>query len=157
MIVLKQRLSFWDIPCSFVGIIGAGNEKSAERAEMVSEGYRKFISHTCSLKKIQQLDDKNKSFQYLRSIDPLLTHVPLLPARLKFFEMVSGKPNAFLGGFQTNKPMVPFVADILGDLVRNFFGRTILKDVLKKKSSLYNLIQIDPLDKNTRKKSRKCR
>ena len=46
----------------------------------------------------------------------------------KFFEMVSGKRNAFLRGFQTNKPMVPFVTDTLGDLVRDFFGRIIIKE-----------------------------
>ena len=65
--------------------------------------------------------------------------------------MVSSKLNAFLRGFQTNKLMVPFIADTLGDLVLDFFGRIIVKDVLKKKSNLYNLIQINPLDKNIRK------
>ena len=87
------------------------------------------------------------SFQYLKS----MIHDPLLPAKLKLFEMVSSKLNVFLRGFQTNKPMVSFIADTLGDLVCDFFGRIILKDVLKKKSDLYNLIQINPLVKNIRK------
>ena len=69
-----------------------------------------------------------------------MIHEPLLPAKPKFFEMVSGKVNALLRGFQTNKPMVPFIADTLGDLARNLLGRIILKDVLKRKSNLYNLI-----------------
>ena len=47
--------------------------------------------------------------------------------------------------------MFPFIAYTLGDLVCDFFGKIILKDVLKKKSNLYNLIQINPLDKNIRK------
>ena len=98
------------------------NKESAERAEMILEGYCKFIAHTCSLKKSQQPNYKNKSFQYLKSI----IHCPLLPAKLNFFEMVPSKHNAFLRGFQTNKPMVPFVADTLGDLVCDFFGRIIL-------------------------------
>ena len=80
-----------------------------------------------------------------------MIHDPLLPAKLKLFEMVSSKLNVFLRGFQTNKPMVSFIADTLGDLVCDFFGRIILKDVLKKKSDLYNLIQINPLVKNIRK------
>ena len=88
---------------------------------MILEGYRKFITHTCSLKKSQQSDAKNISFQYLKS----MIHGPLLPAKLKSFEMVSGKLTAFLRGFQTNKSMVPFIADTLGDLVRHFFGRVI--------------------------------
>ena len=57
-----------------------------------------------------------------------MIHDPLLLAKLKFFEMVSGKRNAFLRGFQTNKPMVPFTTDTLGDLVRDFFGRIIIKE-----------------------------
>ena len=101
----------------------------------------------CSLKKSQQPNIKNRSFQYLKS----MIHDPLLPTKLKFFEMVSSKHTAFLRGFQTNKPMVPFIADTLGDLVSDFFGRIILKDVLKKKSNLYNLVQINPWDKNIRK------
>ena len=75
----------------------------------------------------------------------------MLPAKLKFFEMISGKLNVFLRGFQTNKLMVSFIADNLGDLVCDFFGRIFLKDVLKKKSNLGNSIQIVPLDKDIRK------
>ena len=73
-----------------------------------------------------------------------MIHDPLLPTKLKFFEMVSSRHTAFLTGFQTNKPVVPFIADTLGDLVSDFFGRIILKDVLKKKLNLYNLVQINP-------------
>ena len=62
-----------------------------------------------------------------------MIHDPLLPAKFKFFELVSGKFKAFLRGIQINKPMVPFIADTLGDLVRDLFGRIIVKDVLKKK------------------------
>ena len=54
-------------------------------------------------------------------------------------------------GFQTDAPMIPLMADAIGDLVRNFLRRIILKEVLKKCSSLYNLIQLNPLDKNIRK------
>ena len=70
-----------------------------------------------------------------------------------FFEMVFSKVNAFLRGFQSNKPMTPFIGDSLGDLVRDFLRRIILKSVLKKKSNLYNLIQINLSDKNIRKNS----
>ena len=74
----------------------------------------------------------------------------LLPAKLKFFKAVSGKLGTFLRGFQTNKHG-SFIADTLGDLIHDFFGRNIFKDILKKKPNLYNLVQIDLLDKNIRK------
>ena len=67
-------------------------KRSAERAGMIIKSYRKFITYICSLKKSQQPDGKNKSFQYLESV----IYDSLLPAKLKFFEMVSGKFNAFL-------------------------------------------------------------
>ena len=66
-------------------------ENGAERAEMILEGYCRFITHTCSLKKSQQPDGRNRSFQYLES----MIHDPLLSAKLKFFEMVSSKLNPF--------------------------------------------------------------
>ena len=81
---LEYPLQFcWDHWCK--------NEKSFERVEMMLEGYHKFITHTCSLKKSQQPDGKEQSFQYLKS----MIHDPLLPAKLKFIEMVSGKFTAF--------------------------------------------------------------
>ena len=80
-----------------------------------------------------------------------MIHDPLLATKLKFFEMVGGKMDSFFRGFQTDVPVIPFMADTIGDLVRNFLRRIILKDFFKKCSSLYNLIQLNPLDKNIRK------
>ena len=59
--------------------------------------------------------------------------------------MVSSKCNSILRRFQST--MVPFIADSLGDLFRDFFGRIISKDVLKKKLNLHSLMEIAPLDK----------
>ena len=84
--------------------------------------------HICNLKKSEQPDGKNKSFTRLKS----MKHDPWLAAKLKFFEMVAGKMNSFLRGFQTDVLMIPFMADTIGDLARNFLKRIILKDVLKK-------------------------
>ena len=80
-----------------------------------------------------------------------MIHDPLISAKLKFFEMVSHKLNAFLRGFQTDSPMVPFFADVLGGIVRDLLERIILKDVLRKATNLHQLVQIDPSDKNIRK------
>ena len=84
--------------------------------------------HICNLKKNEQPDGKNKSFTRLKS----MKHDPCLAAKLKFFEMVAGKMNSFLRGFQTDVLMILFMADTIGDLVRDFLRRIILKDVLKK-------------------------
>ena len=76
-----------------------------------------------------------------------MIHDPLL-AELKFFEIVARKMNSFLRGFLTDAPIIHFMADTIGDLVRDFLRRVILKDVLKNCSSLYNLIQLNALNKN---------
>ena len=61
------------------------------------------------------------------------------------------QPNTLLRGFQTDNPMVPFFADVLGGIVRDLLERIILKIVLRKVTDLYQLVQIDPSDKNVRK------
>ena len=53
---------------------------------MILEGYCKFMTHIFSLKKI-----KDKRFQYLKTII-------YDPAKLKFFQMVSGKLDGKLAG-----------------------------------------------------------
>ena len=78
-------------------------------------------------------------------------HHCLLAAKLKLFGMVAGKMNSFLRGFQADVPMTAFMADTIGDLVCDFLRRIVLKDILKKCSSLYNLIQLNLLDENIRK------
>ena len=105
------------------------------------------MNHVSTLRKNQQSESKNKSFIVLKK----MIHDPLIFSKLKFFEMVHHKLNAFLRGFQTDSPMVPFFADVLGGIVRDLLERIILKDVLCKATNLYQLIQIDPSDKNIRK------
>ena len=65
--------------------------------------------------------------------------------------MVSCKLNAFLWGFQTDRPIVAFFADVLGGIVHDLLERIILKEVLRKAANLYQLIQINPSDNNIRK------
>ena len=71
-------------------------------------------------------------------------HDPQISAKLKFFKIMSHKLNAFLWGFKTDSPMVPFFADVLDSIVRDFLEKIILKDVLHKATNLYQLVQMDP-------------
>ena len=105
------------------------------------------MTHASTLRKNQQPDGKNKSFIFLKK----MIYDPLISAKRKFFEKVSQKLNAFLRGFQTDSPMVPFFTDVLGGIVRDLLKRIILKAVLRKATNLYQLFQIDPSDKNIRK------
>ena len=58
----ENVLESLDCPLLLNGHRWCENEKSPESSEMILKGYRKFITHTCSLKKSQQLDGKNKAF-----------------------------------------------------------------------------------------------
>ena len=78
---------------------------------------KKFVTYLSSLK-------KSKSWQRLKT----MIHDPILPAKLKNFEMVSEKLNAFLRRFQTDKPMVSFTATILGDVVHDLLSWIILRE-----------------------------
>ena len=51
---------------------------------------------------------------------------PLFPAILLFFEEVARSLNAFLVVFQTDQPMVPFLAETLDELIRSLFSKFIL-------------------------------
>ena len=66
--------------------------------------------------------------------------------------MVSNKLNGFLEGFQTGKPMIPFMTDVPGDIIQDFLDRIILKVVFRKANTIYKLIQVKPQDKNIRKR-----
>jgi hypothetical protein len=139
-----------DYPLKFCGHRWCENEACAQKAETLIDGYKKFVTYISTLTKSKQPDPSNKSWQRLKT----MIHNPVLPAQLKFFEMVSGKLNAFLRGFQTDKPMVPFMTTILGDIVYDLLNRIILKDVLSKNNTLYKKLQLDLTDKNIRKPSK---
>ena len=80
-----------------------------------------------------------------------MIHNSLISTKLKFFKMVSHKLIAFLRGFQTDSPMVPICTDVLGAIVHDLLVRIIPKDVLHKATNLYQLVQIDPSNRNIRK------
>ena len=138
-----------EYPLQFCGHRWCENEDCARKAESLLDGYKKFVTYVSSLKKSKQPDANNKSWQRLKA----MIHDPILPAKLKFFEMVSEKLNVFLRGFQTDKPMVPFMATTLGDIIDDLLSRIILEDTLKKCDTLYQLLQLDIKDKNIRKPS----
>ena len=63
-------------------------------------------------------------------------------------ESVSWKLNEFLRGFQNEKPMLPFICEELGGLLRWCLDKFVLKDVLAKADSVKKLIKIDVEDSN---------
>ena len=61
---------------------------------------------------------------------------------------MSSKLNEFLRGFQTDQPMVPFLAETLKTLLRSFMHMFILKNVMLKADTQIKLLKIDVTDKS---------
>ena len=87
------------------------NENCAHRAEQVWPGFVKFIDYLNKLPKSQQ--PQGKSFKVLQDA----VKDPLIPAKLKLVEFIASKLNRFLTGFQTDQPMVPFLHDVLKEIL----------------------------------------
>ena len=81
----------------------------AERAIDVWEDVKEVTKFWMGLPKAKQPREDNKSYQRLKAAKT----DPLIPVKLKFFADVADELNKFLIPFQTDKPMVPFLAQSL--------------------------------------------
>ena len=70
----------------------------------------------------------NTSFEHLKkAIDD-----PIIPVQLVFFlQEIPSKLNSFLLAFQTDKPIIPFLVEVLQNLLRTLLTKFIKKDVLQ--------------------------
>ena len=78
---------YWSLyPLQFCGHRCCENEKSAVRAELIMEGYRKFITHTFSLKKSNPMV-KIKAFNIWKVRSMTLCCLPNCRSFLKWFSV----------------------------------------------------------------------
>ena len=76
---------------------------------------------------------------------------PLIHVKLVFFQEIASNLNSFLLVFQTDKPMIPFLLEVLEDLLRTALAKFIKKDVLQTACSTLKLIKIDILYEKVQK------
>ena len=93
-------------PLKFSSHRWAENKIVAERAIDVWENVVKTVKYWMGLQKSKQRKDSNKSYQRLKSA---ITDL-LIPVKLKFFAKTVDELNRFLVLYQTDNPMVPFIA-----------------------------------------------
>ncbi|KAH8027889.1 hypothetical protein HPB51_011119 [Rhipicephalus microplus] len=67
----------------------------------------------------------------------------MLPVKLAFMLSVSEELEPFLAKFQTEKPMLPFLATALDGLLRSLLGRIVLKEKLDAAGTFSKQIKID--------------
>ena len=79
------------------------------------------------------------------------TDDPLVPVKLTFFQEIASKLNSFLLVIQTDKPMIPFLVEVLENLLRTVLAKFIKKDVQTACSTL-KLIEMNISDKKVQKR-----
>ena len=67
---------------------------------------------------------------------------------MNFLELLSSKLNNLLRGFQTDQPIIPFLAETLETPFRSFMNMFILNSVMLKADTQIKLLKIDVMDKN---------
>ena len=121
------------------------NENCLHRAVEIWPAFNIFVEHLMKLPKAKQpAKGKGKSILVLKkAVDN-----PLIQAKMKFLELLSSKLNEFLRGFQTDQPMVPFLAETLKTVFRSFMNMFILNSVMLKVDTQIKLLKIDVTNKN---------
>ena len=107
-------------PLPYCGHRWCENECCLNRAEAIWQCFVKFIEYLNKLVKSKQ--PQGKSFSILQEA----IKDPLMAAKFKLVEFVAGKLNLFLRGFQTDQSMVPFLAEVLKDILSSIMSMFIL-------------------------------
>lgn len=112
------------------------NGPVAERALEIWKHVQKYVR---SVKK----KPDTKSFDLIKSA----AEDPLTVARLEFFLSVTAHVKHFLTVFQGDRPLLPFLGDELGNVVKSLMNRFIKKEVLADADTVLKLTKIDCDDK----------
>ena len=86
---------------------------------------------------------KSKRPANKKSYDTLVTSYTdlLIPVKFQFFRYVASLFQEFLVTFQTNKPMIPFLAESLVNIFRNVFKIYLKRDVVSKADTTFCTIR----------------
>ena len=114
----------------------------ASRPNMASF-YKIHQIHGKASKSKQPAKGEGKQFLLLRK----QVGSPLIQAKMKFMEYVASLLYEFLRRFQTDKPLVPFMAETLHTLVRSIMTMFIINETMQKADSLVKLLKVDVSDK----------
>lgn len=134
-------------PLQFCSHRWAENKKVAERAIDIWDDIVIVVNHWNGLPKSQQISAENKSYPRLKAAKS----DPLLKIKMKFFASLADTLNGFLVKFQTNNPMVPFLAQSLEEIIRSFASCFILKETLTNANTCLRLSKINFGDVNLQK------
>ena len=145
-----ERLTKGVYPLQFVSHRWAEYQIVAERAiEEVWEYIVTVVKYWMSLPKNKQPHKDNKSFP------PLISAItdPLMICKFEFFAATAKILNKFLLKFQTDKPMVPFLAHTLDEVIRKFCTSFLLKETLDNAKTCRLLFKVKFIDPSVQKRA----
>ena len=123
-------------PLKFCAHRWVENTAVAQRAIDILPHVKAFIK---GVENSKQSAVKTKSYTVVAK----MVQDPLLESKLATFVSISKIVEDFLTVYQTDKPMVPFLAEDLDNLLRNLMRRFVKKDVLKSATSVTKLAAVD--------------
>ena len=123
-------------PLSFCNHRWVENVKVCERALEIHSHVKCYVEST------NKKDPQTKSYETIKQ----WVHDPLSKAKLLFAISVGKTVENFLTVYQTDKPMTPFLARDLEDLLRTLKSRIVKSSVLETASSIIKLVDIDVSD-----------
>ena len=106
-----------------------------ERAVQVWEPVQKVIKHYSSLAPSKRPKDNS-------SYDTLVANKndTLMKVKLQLFKDIAHKSNLYLTAFQTDAPMVPFLAQALEEILRYLMGSFISPSTLQTADTRLQLV-----------------
>ena len=136
--VYVQLSSSEVFPLMFCQTRWVEDEPVAIRAMEVWDNVVKVIKYFQTLCKSKQ-PSKNGSYE------TLVTHHTdvFMKVKLQFFVDVASMMSSYLKQFQTDNPMMPFISEVLENLIRRLLKIFIRKVVIDEVDSAYSLIKID--------------
>lgn len=134
-----EKLTKGTYPLQFCSHRWAENKRVADRAIDIWDDIVLVVNHWSELNKSQQPSPENKSYPRLKAAKS----DPLLKTKLKFFGSIADTLNSFLVKFQTNNPMVPFLAESLEEIIRSFGSCFLLKETLTNANTILRLSKIN--------------
>lgn len=119
-------------PLKFCQVRWIENVSVAERAIQIFPNIKKYY------------DSHKTSLPHYLSIGNLESACSdkLILAKLAFFSSVAAMLEPFLKGYQTSKPMVPFLYDSVSELMRNLMLRFIKRNVITEANTASKLFEI---------------
>ena len=113
----------------------------AERAILIWPDIQVFIAQICAGPKSKI--PKSHSFTSLQGV----TQDLLVLAKLQFFCTIAKVLHPFLEVFQRERPMLPFMAEYLYDILCTILDKFIKKSVMEKVTSMAKLAKVDVMEK----------